>query len=626
MTGYGKFLRVNLSDKSFSVEEIPEDWPKLYGGGRGFGAKLLYDRVPDFCDPFGEENKLIFCTGILSGTNLQAFHRWIAITKSPLTDGYCRALGGSTFGAFMRFAGYDCIIIEGKSETPVYLSIADSGCQFRDASHMWGKDTAETQKMMKEELGGGKRISTVAIGQAGENRVLYAGIFCDRRSASRGGCGAVMGAKNLKGIGIVARKNLDHLFDGDGIKELSKKQAQFITQSEDYRLHKYYGTTDGMLSRNGMGIFPTKNFRSGHIDGWENLTGDHYMKLRIGNEGCYICGALCGKVHEVKDGDYKGAISEGPEYESYWAFTGPIDSVDIGSTIMADKICDDYGLDSISTGVAIGFAFELFEKGIITKEDTDGLELNYGDHGVMIELIHKIGRYEGFGKILSMGVKRMSELYGKGSSDYAMHVKGMEFAGYEPRGLKATGYGYATSNIGGAHGAGALAFQEWGLPFPRLLDRFEDFGKEDVVIHNQNNCAVSEIGVVCAFSSGWGFAMPLYGPMLAAATGIEEFNDFGFRAKMGDRIYNLERVFLIRQGTTCKDDTLPKRITEEKLPIHGIEGEGQVIGHLPEVLQDYYTARGWDKEGIPTKEKLESMGLGYTIPDLERILSANGRG
>ena len=620
MVGYGKFLHVNLTNRSFSIDDIPESWPRLYGGARGFGAKILYDEVPDYCDAFGEENKVIFCTGVLAGTNIQAVHRWVAITKSPITDGYCRAVGGGTFAAYMRFAGYDCIIIEGKSETPVWLSIGKTGCEFRDASHIWGKNTEEAQKAMAEELGGGKKTSTVAIGQGGENKVLFAGMFCGRRSASRGGFGAVMGSKNLKGIGIAAERDISHLFDGGAIMELAKKQAGIMADSDGFNLHKEMGTTDGMISRNGMGIFPTYNFRYWYLEGWEAMSGEEYKKLRIGNEGCYICGANCGKVHKVKAGPYAGAVSEGPEYESYWAFSGSIGVADIGATIIADQLCDDYGLDSISAGVTIGFAFELYEKGIITKEDTDGLELVYGNHEAMVELIHKIGRYEGFGKILAMGTKRMAEHYGQGSGDYAMHVKGLEIAGYEPRGVKCTGYAYATSNIGGAHGAGALAFQEWGMPFPRTLDRFDDFGKEDVVIFNQNNSCVGEIGVICAFANDWNWTNPLYGPMLAAATGIEEFNDRGFRSVMGDRIFNVERSFIIRQGTRGKDDTLPKRVQTEPLHTKGMPGEGQVIAHLPEVVQAYYKLRGWTEDGIPAKEKLEELDLGYIAPDLDRAL------
>ena len=624
MIGYGKFLRVNLTDRTFSVEDIPEAWPKLYGGARGFGARLLYDEVPDFCDAFGEQNKVIFCTGVLAGTNIQAVHRWVVVTKSPLTNGYCRSVGGGTFGAYMRFAGYDCIIIEGKSESPVYLCINNGRCEFRDASRIWGKTTAEAQRAMTEEIGGGKNASTLAIGQAGEHGVLYAGVFCGRRSASRGGSGAVLGSKNLKGIGIIAERNISQLYDGESILALAKEQSSMLENNEDFKRFRESGTTGGMLSRNTMGVFPTKNYRYGYLEGWEAMSEEEYRKLRIGNEGCYICGARCGKVHKVQQGLYQGAVSEGPEYESYWSFSGPVGATDIGASIMADMLCDDYGLDTISTGGSIGFAYELYEKGIITKEDTDGLELVYGNHQVMVELIHKIGRYEGFGRTLATGVRRMSEFFGGGSQDYAMQVKGMELAGYEPRGLKCTAYGYATSNIGGAHGAGTLAFQEWGMPVPRLLDRFEDLGKEDVVVFNQNGSCMGEVGVTCAFSNSWGsWAPQLYGRMLAAATGIEDFNDAGFRNIMGERIFNVERSFIIRQGTTGKDDTLPVRVQTEPLHTCGMPGEGQMITRLPEVLQAYYKLRGWSADGIPAKEKLDSLSIGEIESDISRALAAD---
>ena len=519
----------------------------------------------------------------------------------------------------MRYAGYDCIIVEGKSETPVFLSITSTGVGFHDASHLWGKNTREAQQGIKEALGGGKNISTVAIGQAGENKVLYAGTFCGRRSASRGGNGAVLGSKNLKGIGIVAQRNLDHLYDNEKIKELGKKQFEIMNGNEDYLGHKDRGTTDGMISRNTMGVFPAKNFRYGYLEGWEAMTGAEYRKLRIGSAGCHICGANCGMIHRVTQGIYQGAESEGPEYESYWAFSGSIGVANLEATVMADMLCDDYGLDSMSTGVTIGFAYELYEKGIITKADTDGLELVYGNHEAMIELMHKIGRYEGFGRILAMGCKRMAEHYGHGSPDYAMHVKGMELAGYEPRALKCTGYGYATSNIGGAHGAGVLAFQEWGMPVPRVLDRFEDFNKEDVVAFNQNSSCAGEIGIICAFANEWGWVFPLYMPMLVAATGIEEFEDRGFMSMLGERIFNMERSFILRQGTTAADDTLPKRIQTEPLHTLGMPGEGQMIRYLPEVIQAYYKHRGWTGDGFPTREKLEMLGLGFIVPDLERV-------
>jgi len=619
MVGKRKLLRVNLTNRTFNTEEIPEAWLRLYGGGRGFGAKLLYDNVPDNCDPFGEDNKLIFCAGVLAGTKLHAVHRWLVQTKSPLTDGYCRSSGGGTWGAYMQFAGYDCIIIEGKSDTPIYLSIASGKVEFRDASHLWGKNTEEAQDAIKEALGGGKNISTVAIGQAGENKVLYAGTFCGRRSASRGGSGAVLGSKNLKGIGISAERSYNHIVNVQMMEELGRKQFGIMRENEEFKLHKEFGTTDGTVARNAMGIFPTKNFRYGLLDGFEILNGAEYKKMRIGSAGCYICGANCGMIHKVTDGEYEGAESEGPEYESHWSFTGPIGVANIGATIRADQICDDYGLDSMSAGGSIGFAYELYEKGIITKADTDGLELVYGNHQAMIELLHKIGRYEGFGKILAMGVKKMAQHYGQGSEDFAMHVKGMEIAGYEPRGLKATGYGYATSNIGGSHCAGAIAWQEWGMPVPRAVDRFEDLGKEDIVIFNQNNSGVNEIGIICSFANGWGWTFPLYSPMLTAATGVTEYEDMRFRGMMGERIFNLERAFLMRQGVTAADDTLPKRIREEPLHTSGMPGEGQTMGHVDEVIASYYKLRGWTQDGFPTREKLESLGLGFAADDMERI-------
>lgn len=621
MYGYGRFLRINVTNKTYKIEEIPADWLLMYGGGRGFGIKILYDELPDNCDALGEENKVILCTGVLAGTPIQAVHRWICITKSPLTNGYCRSVGGGTFAAYMRFAGYDCLIIEGKSDKPVYLHITSDGCTFHDASEIWGKNTEEAQDYVVEKLGG-KNISTVAIGPAGENGVLYAGVFCGRRSASRCGGGTVLGSKKVKVIAIEAKRSLN-LYDPDKVKLLAKEQLEIMRGNRDFQLHREFGTTDGMLSRNTMGVFPTKNFRYGYMHGWEAMSGAEYKKLRIGEAGCYSCSARCGKIHKVTEGPYAGALSEGPEYESYWAMSGTIDSNNIAATILADQLCDDYGLDTISTGVTIGFAYELYEKGIITKEDTDGLELEYGNHQAMIQLIHKIARREGFGDILALGTKRMAEKYGQGTDHYAMHVKGLELAGYEPRALKATGYAYSTSNIGGAHGAGALAFQEWGMPVPRAVDRFDDFGKADIVIFNQNNSCSNEIGVICSFALPWGWNVALYGPMLTAVTGLEEFSDRKFLWQLGERIFNLERAFLNRQGISRKDDALPKRVQTEPLHTCGMPGEGQMIRHHREFLDEYYKLRGWDENGVPTKEKLEELKLGYVVKDLERARSKN---
>lgn len=467
--GYGgEMLRVNLT--AGKVESIPVDMlvARDFIGCRGFGIKHLYDELAPNIDPLGEHNKLIMLTGVLAGTSAQAASRWLVCTKSPLTGCFARSSAGGDFGAWLKFAGYDYIIIEGKAEKPVYLNISPEGCEIKSAAELWGKNTDKTQAWLIQRHG--KGVRTACIGPAGENLVKYAAIVTGRRTAARCGVGAVMGSKRLKAVVIQAKRKLT-LHDPEGFRQLVKEQVNSLRNNLEYINHKKFGTSEG-ISRNMLGVFPVKNFRFGELSGYERLSAEAYMERRVNEFGCYSCSARCGKKHLVTAGPYAGAESEGPEYESLWAFSGPIDSNNIDATIAADRLCDDLGLDSISAGNCIGFAYELYEKGILTKADTDGLELNYGDHAAMIALIEKIGRREGFGNILAEGAVRAASQIGKGAEAYAMHVKGLELPGYEPRGLKATGFGYATSNIGGSHGNGSLAFQEWGVPVPRAVDRF----------------------------------------------------------------------------------------------------------------------------------------------------------
>jgi aldehyde:ferredoxin oxidoreductase len=390
--------------------------------------------------------------------------------------------------------------------------------------------------------------------------------------------------------------------------------------SKEYNRNKEWGTTEGAISRNVMGVYPTSNFRSGQLKDYQKLGPDEYYKMRTGDFGCYGCGMRCGKIHTVKEGPYAGATSEGPEYESYWAFSGPIENTNIESTVAADQICDDLGIDTISTGNTIGFAYELYEKGIITRADTDGLELNFGNHAAMVELVRKIGNREGFGDLLAEGTVRAAQRIGKGAEQYAMQSKGLEFPAYEPRGLKATGFGYATSTIGGSHGNGSLAFQEWGPVGSGALDRFAEDGKAQVVIANQNRAGL-ESGIVCAFAFGCGDWYPrLYPAMLKAVTGIEEFGDWQYLGMVGERVWNLDRAFNAREGFDRRQDTLPKRFTTEPLHTGDAEGEGAMVKDLDGFLDEYYRLRGWSGNGIPTPEKLEELGLGYVVKDMEPFL------
>jgi aldehyde:ferredoxin oxidoreductase len=555
----------------------------------------------------------MFLAGPLAGAQAQSVSRWMVCTKSPLTDGYARSVGGADFGAWLRFVGYDAVLIEGKASTPAYLHLAADGCKVLDANELWGKETPQTQDILYQRHGDKTRVA--CIGPAGERLVRYAAIVSGRRTASRCGVGAVMGSKNLKAIAITANRKV-RVSDQDAFKKLAVEQSRLFRESPQFKQHKEWGTTMTQNVTNALGIFPVRNFRYGQQKGGEKIYGEEYRKLRTGEFGCYNCSAQCGKAHTVTKGPYSGAYSEGPEYETLWVFSAPIDSTSIEATIRADQLCDNLGIDTISAGGCIGFAYELYEHGIINRSDTDGLELVYGDHQTMVKLVQKIAAREGFGNILAEGVVRAARTIGRGAEGYAIHTKGMELPAYEPRGAKSHGFNYATSNIGGSHCYGYAAQEIFGVPDPRPINRFVEAENADIVIHNQNGTGMSEVGIVCAFARGWGWFPGLYGKLLAAATGVESCADMNYMQKVGERIINLERAFNVREGFGRKDDKLPARMLTEPLHTLGAPGEGEVVREMEEFLDRYYDLRGWDKEGIPTAKKLAELGLAEMTKDV----------
>lgn len=609
----GNYLKVNLSTGKTATESVPEQVALDFVGGRGYGIKYLYDLLKPGADPLGKDNILILLNGPLAGSSAQAVSRWMAITKSPLTGCYARSVAGADFGAWLKFAGYEFIVIEGKADKPVYLHITPEERKVLSAGEIWGKDTKVTQEWLTGQHGNNTRA--VCIGPGGEKLVRYAAIVSGRRTAGRCGTGAVMGSKNLKAVAISASRNVQ-VADPAAYDSLVKEQIAMIQESKGFENHREWGTTRTQEITNDIGIYPVKNFRDGQQVGREKITGEEYRKLRTGDFGCYSCPARCGKAHLVKNGPYEGAYSEGPEYESIWAFTGPIDSTSIEASIAADQICDDLGIDTISAGSTIGFAYELYEKGIITKADTDGLELTYGSHAPMVELIRKIGMREGFGDILAEGSRRAAQKIGKGAEFYAIHVKGLELPAYEPRGAKTQGYNYATSNIGASHCFGYSGQDVFGATVPRPSDRFAEEENADLVIYNQDGAAWKETGICCTFSAGWGWVDSLYGKMLAAARGLDKLADNDYLEKVGEKMYNLERAFNLREGLGRADDTLPKRMLTEPLHTGDAPGEGQIVRHQDAFLDNYYKLRGWTKEGVPTPEKLKELGLDSLIKDL----------
>ncbi len=610
MSGYmNRILRVNLSDAKFSEESLGETLIHDYVGGRGFGVKLLYDDMKPGSDPLGESNELIFLTGPLAGTNAQSFGRLKVFFKSPLTGTYFKSAAGGHFGAELKFAGFDGIILSGVAEKPVYLWIHDGKYELRNADYLWGLDCDDTHTLIREELHD-PLVRVACIGPAGENGVKYAGIFSDRRAAGRGGGGAVMGAKRLKAI-VCRGSSRVEVADREAFTTAVKKQIKEYQANPMFAGFSQSGTQIAEFT-NVLGMYPTKNFREGVLPNWQEIEGAAYAKLRVRKTQCHVCMVHCGNLTRVYSGKYAGAWSEGPEYETTWAFTGPVNKADIGLTVAADKLCDDLGLDTISTGSSIGFAYELYERGIITAKDTGGLELAFGNNEPVMALIRQIAYRQGFGAVLADGTREAARHIGKEAEQYAIQVKGLELPAYDPRGAKSHGLNLLTSNIGADHNTGYSAQELFGSPVPKPVDRFAVEGKGELTKWNQDLTALFETGILCSFIPSMGMlSVETFGKLLSAATGISDFADASYLWHVGERIYNLERMFNVREGLTSKDDMFPKRLTSEPMPVGPSKGQ---VFEAEALLKDYYRARGWNiRTGIPTATKLKGLGLSFAV-------------
>lgn len=520
-----------------------------------------------------------------------------------VTGTYIRAVSGGMIGVAMKRAGFDAIVISGASQKPAYIYVHSGGIEIRDASQLWGLTTDKTQDGIRSELGE-KKCAIACIGPAGENLVRFSAIVNDQRTASRGGVGAVMGSKNLKALVVSGYKDIP-MNSRESVVGLSKEQLEIVKAHDVYEEFSEKGTA--MLEWiESEGLLPVKNFSKGALPGIENLFSEKYTSIRKKHTACFNCPIHCGKIYEVKEGKYAGTVHEGPEYETMFALGSMVGNTDHALTIAADKMCDDYGLDTVSTGGVMGFCMELFERGILTEADTDGYKMQWGDDEVIVDFIKKIALREGFGDILAEGTRRAAEKIGKGSEQYAMQVKGMELPGYDPRGAMALALNYATSNVGGNHCIGYSPMEIVGLPEP--VDPFTTDKKGLLAKSNQELVAIGETGIVCLFPLFFGMIpMELYGRMLSTVTGIEEFSDEGVLLQLGERIWNLERMFNVREGFGRKDDILPVRFLKETLK------EGNRAHHtvdLEAMLDDYYRVRGWDVEtGIPTEEKLKELKI-----------------
>jgi len=592
----GRLLRINLTEHKVLKESLN---PQLFAdflGGRGLGARILYEEVKPRIEALNSENKLIFMTGPLEGTLTPCANKITVSFKSPLTESYSVSNCGGHFAVELKFAGYDGIIIEGKSEAPVYIMINDNDVEIKSASHLWGRSTHVTQETIKEELND-EDVEIACIGPAGENLISFSCIQADyHREFGRGGAGAVMGAKNLKAI-VLKGSGYVEVANPKVLEEITHKTYKILKKSAKVQARRMYGTPELVKIIGDLGFLPTENFSRGVFEGAKEL--EELITSRdkvVADRSCFSCPIACGKVTCVREGPYKGTIIEGPEYESI-GLLGPNCGIkDMDAIIKATSICDLYGMDTISTGNVVGFAMECYEKGLIDKNDTDGVELNFGNVNGYISIINKIAKREGIGNILAEGVKKASKKLG--GEDYAIHVKGLELPAYDPRGSKGLALTYATAARGGCHMKGNTV----GLEIAKG-NRLITNKKAILVKETQQIMAILDSIAICStirFALDIGSILKIY----SAVTGLSIEENLGM--KLGERILNMERLFNVREGFDKKADLLPKRFSSQPMPDGATQGQ---IVELQTMLDEYYKLMGWDRKGRPTKRKIKELGL-----------------
>jgi len=621
LNGYaGRVLHVDLTTGKTKVEPLNEELARKYIGGIGLGIRLLIDHSKPGVDPFSPENPLILTTGPLSGTmwptggNGHAF-----VSKSPQSFGVGESKSHGSFGAELKRAGYDAVIFTGRAEKPVYAWIDDDTVQLVDAQHLWGKSPAETEDMIKEELGD-FYIRVAAIGVAGEKLVRIACIINEKtRAAGRTGMGAVMGSKNLKAIALRGTKDVT-VAKPDEFKEFVK---EFHERMKGPATKKYrtLGTPLNVLVHNSLSCMPTRNYNNSFFEGAEKVSGEYLNERFVAKIiGCSSCAMRCEHVCVVPEGPYKGTMTR-MEYEPLWAM-GPYCGVDrLDAIIKGMDICNYYGIDAISAGVIVGFAMDCYEQGILTKEQMDGIDAKFGNHEALVALLHKIGKREGIGDILAEGVKIAGEKIGKGAEKLAQHIKGVEVTGYDLRALKTAALGFAVSFRGADHNRhGAYGFDVKGK-----VDRLKaEKGRGKLVKDMEDMYTVIDSLIVCKFSRGTyyeGFQdlAKVYSLVTGFETSAEEMR------RSGERINNVARLFNIREGFGRKDDTLPYKVMNLPIPDEGpSKGSYVTQAELDLLLDDYYEVRGWTKEGIPTIKKLKELAMDDLIYIVEPKLKTAG--
>jgi aldehyde:ferredoxin oxidoreductase len=590
---------VNLTDGTIKKEPLNVEDARLYLGARGLGTKIFMDEVPSDVDPFSAENKMIFMTGPLTGTFAASAGRYEVVTKAPLTGTIGASNSGGHFGPELKFAGYDGIIFEGKAEKPVYIYIDDDEVKIKDAQHLWGKTVFETTDALVDETEEDVRVA--CIGPAGEKGVLFATIMNDKhRAAGRSGLGAVMGSKNLKAVVVRGSKSVQvaqpQAFLEACVDARNKLKAHPVTGEG----LPTYGTQILVNILNQTGALPTRNWKDGgYFENAEDISGEALTeKYLVRNKGCFGCSIGCGRVTKIPDGKFMG-FGEGPEYEAGWSYGADCGVKDLAAICKANFICNELGMDPITMGSTIACVMEMYEKNILSKEEL-GREISFGDADAVVDFTRMTGYREGFGDKMAQGSYRMAESYGH--PELSMSVKKQEMPAYDGRGVQGMGLEYATSNRGGCHVRGYLTSPEV-LGVPEKLDPLVTTDKAQWLKIFQDLTGVVDSSGICLFTT-FGIGLPEIAAMLKTALGWDCSDEEIL--KIGERIWNLERKFNLEAGFTKDDDTLPKRLLKEPLPSGPAKGK---VVELDKMLSEYYEVRGWDENGVPTKEKLVELSI-----------------
>jgi len=616
MAWHRKVLRVNLTNGTCAAEPLNMEWADQYLGQRGLATKYFCEEVDPKVDPLSPENKLIYTTGPLTGTMASTGGRYSVVTKGPLTGAIACSNSGGYFGAELRFAGWDMIILEGKAPKPVYLHIENDKAELLDAEgFIWGKTVWDTEEMIKtrhqDPL---MRVS--CIGRAGENGVLYAAIVNDlHRAAGRSGVGTVMGSKNLKAVAVRGTKGVGSIADPKAFFAATNAGKKVLAENPvtGQGLPKF-GTQVLMNIINEMGASPTRNHQDVQFEGAGKISGEAMHEKRasdgkanlIANQACFGCTIACGRISKIDEThytvksrpEYWGA-SGGLEYEAAWALGNANGVDDLEALTYANFLCNEDGYDPISFGATVGAVMELYEMGVIKKEEI-GFEAPFGSTEAMVKLAEMTARGEGFGKIVGLGSKRLCEKYGH--PELSMSVKGQEFPAYDGRALQGMGLEYATSNRGACHLRGYMVSSEvLGIPFKTDPQAIE--GKPELLKAFQDATSVVDSAGICVFTT-FAWSLEDIQPQIQAACegdwSLEKLN------LMGERIWNMEREFNLKAGFTAKDDTLPPRLLKEGCKTGPQKG---AVTRLDIMMPRYYEVRGWDAEGVPTAETKARLGL-----------------